>query len=92
MQRSNVRIVPYFTSQAQQQQEDLRTALTGFTDAGNRVLNLQRRNEGDLLVRNLDEIGSSMREVRTLREFQGVDLCEHTQHSDDSRRRQGRRC
>jgi V-type H+-transporting ATPase subunit C len=73
LQRSNVPIVDivrYFTAQAQQQEDDLRTASTGFTDAGNRVVNLRRRNEGNLLVRNLDEIGSSMREIRTLREFQ----------------------
>ncbi|KAH0792885.1 V-type proton ATPase subunit C [Histomonas meleagridis] len=49
--------------------EQIRNSSTAFTEAGNKIINLRRRSEGSLLVRNLDEIGSEMYSVTNLNEY-----------------------
>jgi V-type H+-transporting ATPase subunit C len=56
-------------SEVQRLEEELRTGTTAYTDATNRVVNFRRRDEGNLLVRNLDKIGSAMRDVKTQADF-----------------------
>jgi V-type H+-transporting ATPase subunit C len=56
-------------AEVQRLEEELRNGTTLYTDATNRVINFRRRDEGNLLVRNLDKIGSGMREVKTQAEY-----------------------
>ena len=60
----------YFSREVQHQDEELRIASNSYTEAGNKVIALRRRNDGSLLVRNLDEVASSkMTQVTKLKEY-----------------------
>lgn len=50
-------------------EEELRTSGASFTEAQQRLQNLRRRNEGSLLVRSLDSIGSKMQLVKSLEDY-----------------------
>ena len=52
-------------------EEDLRTASAEFTEHATRLQNLRRKNEGTLLVRSLDQVGSKMALVRSLTDYKG---------------------
>ncbi|EAX97254.1 V-ATPase subunit C family protein [Trichomonas vaginalis G3] len=56
-------------SEVSRMEEDLRTSGTAFTEAQTRLNNLRRRNEGSLLVRSLDPIGSKMQLVQSLEDY-----------------------
>jgi V-type H+-transporting ATPase subunit C len=53
-------------------EEDLRTSNSAFTEATTRLQNLRRRNEGTLLVRSLDAVGSKMQLVRCLNDYRAT--------------------
>lgn len=59
----------YFSQEVTRQEEELRTASTAYTEAGNKIQALRRRGEGSLLVKNLDEIGSRMTLVTDLKSY-----------------------
>ena len=50
-------------------EEDLRTASAEFTEYATHLQNLRRKNEGTLLVRSLDQVGSKMALVKTLTDY-----------------------
>ena len=51
-------------------EEGLRTSNSAFQDAATKVNNLRRRNEGSLLVRSLDSVGSKMQLITCLEDYQ----------------------
>ncbi|OHS93297.1 V-ATPase subunit C family protein [Tritrichomonas foetus] len=59
----------HFANEVQHQDDELRTASTAYTEAGNKIIALRRRNEGSLLVRNLDEVGSVMQQVKSFSDY-----------------------
>ena len=66
---SIVEIYKILLEEVQSLDEQIRTSSSAFSDAGNKLMNLRRRSEGSLLVRNLDEIGSQMYSVTNLQEY-----------------------
>jgi V-type H+-transporting ATPase subunit C len=67
--RSISELANHFSNEVQLQEDELRTASTSFSEAGNKVMAIRRRNEGSLLVRSLDEIGSKLKHIRTHQDF-----------------------
>lgn len=51
-------------------EETIRKHSADYTDAGNTIQSLRRRGEGSLLVKNLDELGSSLTHVTDLASYQ----------------------
>lgn len=68
-ENSVINIYQTLLNEIQSSDEVIRTCGTAFTEAGNKLNALRRRNEGSLLVRNLDEIGSKMFSVKTLEDY-----------------------
>lgn len=52
-------------------EEELRASQSAYTEAGNRITAIRRRGEGSLLVRSLDEIGSSLLEIKNYQDYCG---------------------
>ena len=57
------------SQEIQKQEEELRLTQANFTEAGNKITSIRRRKEGSLLVRSLDEIGSSLFRVTSFQEY-----------------------
>lgn len=64
-----IEMFKYFSQEITRQEEELRSASTAYTEAGNKIQALRRRGEGSLLVKNLDEIGSRMTLVTDLKSY-----------------------
>lgn len=63
--------ISYFQAEINKIDEELRVMNNNFTEATNKITAIRRRNEGSLLVRNLDEIGSRMKLVENLVDYRG---------------------
>jgi len=62
-------IFSQLSNEVQRMDDDVRTSSNSFTDSLNKLSNLRRRNEGSLMVRSLDPVGSKMQLVTSLDEY-----------------------